>query len=230
MRYYTIVVHIIAFAYMYSTCIHNGSLTHYLLLTGEGGLEVAVTASAHPVSLSFVPEAGLQFSPGPINHAHTQQLTLTNNSDTLPITFNCRVPAHYKVSLRHGKIPPQKSASVEVTFLPHQMGCLVVDGKLCVDVLERENVVVETEYGASHCRTAGQGGREEKEIRSKFDLAASTRPAVVSGPGLKTVLLETATSGTKERLIQMLQVTYFYLIRCIGVTATSRPPSPVRRR
>ena len=183
MRYYTIVVHIIAFAYMYSTCIHNGSLTHYLLLTGEGGLEVAVTASAHPVSLSFVPEAGLQFSPGPINHAHTQQLTLTNNSDTLPITFNCRVPAHYKVSLRHGKIPPQKSASVEVTFLPHQMGCLVVDGKLCVDVLERENVVVETVIvplrGTGEKSTVEQQGKEaEKRKRSAQvnDLAASTRP------------------------------------------------------
>ena len=181
MRYYTIVVHIIAFAYMYSTCIHNGSLTHYLLLTGEGGLEVAVTASAHPVSLSFVPEAGLQFSPGPINHAHTQQLTLTNNSDTLPITFNCRVPAHYKVSLRHGKIPPQKSASVEVTFLPHQMGCL--DGKLCVDVLGRENVVVETVMvplrGTGEKSTVEQQGKEaEKRKRSAQvnDLAASIRP------------------------------------------------------
>ena len=173
----------IAFAYMYSTCIHNGSLTHYLLLTGEGGLEVAVTASAHPVSLSFVPEAGLQFNPAPINHAHTQQFTLSNNSDTLPITFNCRVPAHYKVSLRHGKIPPQKSASVEVTFLPHQMGCLVVDGKLCVDVLERENVVVETVMvplrGTGEKSTVEQQGKEaEKRKRSAQvnDLAASTRP------------------------------------------------------
>ena len=163
----------------YSLIHHIVYLFFSMHAGGDSVLEVAVTASAHPVTLSFIPETGLQFSPTPINHSQSQQLTLTNNSDTLPISFKCRVPAHYKVSQKHGKIPPQKSVSVEVTFLPHQMGCL--DGKLCVDVLERESVVVETvmvPLRGTGEKNVMEQTKEEKRKRSAQvnDLAASIRP------------------------------------------------------
>ena len=147
-------------------------------------LEVAVTASAHPVSLSCTPEVGLDFGSTSVGVPHSQHIQLCNNSATLPVSFNCRVPAHYKTSSLQGKIPPNGTTSLEVVFLPHQLGCL--DGKLSVDVLgvgrERESVTVDSLAvelrGTGEQSRQQRRGREGKKRRSAQldDLATSIRP------------------------------------------------------
>lgn len=149
----------------------------YLL---HSGLEIAVAASAHPVNLSYTPQEGLQFGSAEVNQSCSKQLTLTNKSDCLSISFNCHVPAHFKLSSPRGKIPPGKSILLEVIFLPHQLGCL--DGKLVLDVLgigkENESVVVDTVIiplrGEGERRYAGKERR--RKSAQVDDLAASIRP------------------------------------------------------
>ena len=147
------------------------------------GLEVAVSASAHPISLSCTPDEGLDFGSTPVGLPHSQHVQLCNNSDTLPVSFNCRVPAHYKVSSLQGKIPPNGVSTLEVVFQPHQMGCL--DGKLSVDVLgigrEGQSVVMDTlavplrGTGEQNLQQRGRRGRRRRSAQLD-DLATSVRP------------------------------------------------------
>jgi hypothetical protein len=100
----------------------------------NGPLEVGLTALAVPVDVNLT-------APPTSVTAHDSQLvdfgqcqvgcqlgltlTLTNNSQVLPATFQFRRMAHYSIQPCRGHLQPGQSCDVVATFAPNQIGNFV---------------------------------------------------------------------------------------------------------
>lgn len=94
-------------------------------------MELGLTAAAIPVELDCRPSK-LSFGSCAVGDALLQSLLLVNSSDYLPLNFQCRLPAHFKMSATKGLVNPGESLELDVAFQPRQLGPL--SGSLLISV------------------------------------------------------------------------------------------------
>ena len=145
--------------------------------------ELGLTATALPVELKWQP-GEIDFGSCQNGMPCCKTLLISNDSDTLPLDYKIKLPAHYKADHNKGQIQPIQSCDLTVVFHPRQLGYL--KGFLHIEVLgETQNG-----WGAfdvykvplmGKCLSQGNNiaMRESKKRSQKADLsdlASSIRP------------------------------------------------------
>ena len=145
--------------------------------------ELGLTATALPVELKWQPEE-IDFGSCQNGVPYCKTLHISNDSDTLPLDYKIKLPAHYKIDPNKGQIQPIKSCDLTVVFHPKQLGDL--KGFLYIEVLG----ATQNGWGAfdvykvplmGKCPSQGNNiaVRESKKRSQKADLsdlASSIRP------------------------------------------------------
>ena len=85
-------------------------------------LEVALTGTALPVLVSVSPQTKFQFGDSAVGEHSDMQCTLRNDCHTLPVSYQFRRIAHFLAKPANGKIRPQQSQDVLLSFSPNQIG------------------------------------------------------------------------------------------------------------
>ncbi|XP_075708861.1 cilia- and flagella-associated protein 47 isoform X2 [Rhinoderma darwinii] len=96
-------------------------------------VELAVTGSAFPVTLTFSPGTVYNFKDCLIGERIDIHCSLKNESQFLPVVFGFRKISHFHISPANGKIEAGHSQEVMFSFVPHQVGTFNV--KQLVDIL-----------------------------------------------------------------------------------------------
>ncbi|XP_063809558.1 cilia- and flagella-associated protein 47 isoform X2 [Pseudophryne corroboree] len=96
-------------------------------------VELAVTASAFPVTLAFSPGTIYNFKECLIGERIDILCSLKNESQFLPVVYSFRKISHFHISPANGKLEPGHSQDVMFSFIPHQVGTFKV--KQVVDIL-----------------------------------------------------------------------------------------------
>ncbi|XP_075056414.1 cilia- and flagella-associated protein 47 [Mixophyes fleayi] len=96
-------------------------------------VELAVTASVFPVTLTFSPGPVYNFKECLIGERIDILCSLKNESQLLPVVFNFRKISHFHISPSNGNLEPGYSQDVMFSFIPHQVGIFKV--KQVVDIL-----------------------------------------------------------------------------------------------
>ena len=152
------------------------------ILFNTTGVELGVTVSALPVDISSTPSKQLHFGPSSTGLPHYKQFILYNNSDTLPINYIIRIPAHYKIQPNKGNLSPGAKEEFNVVFHPKQFGGL--NGSLIVDVLgkfgEKKEVIYSHSVSLVGSGIVAESVCKRKETKTNEatlnDLSCSIRP------------------------------------------------------
>ena len=83
---------------------------------------MALTGTALPVLISISPQTKYQFGNCPVGE-HTDMLcTVRNDCNTLPVSYQFRRIAHFLAKPANGKVRPQESQEILLSFSPNQIG------------------------------------------------------------------------------------------------------------
>ncbi|XP_071992034.1 cilia- and flagella-associated protein 47 isoform X2 [Engystomops pustulosus] len=96
-------------------------------------VELAVTGSAFPVTLTFSPGTVYNFKECSIGERIDIYCSIKNESQFLPAVFSFRKISHFHISPANGNIEAGHSQEVMFSFIPHQVGTFNV--KQVVDIL-----------------------------------------------------------------------------------------------
>ncbi|XP_012663036.2 cilia- and flagella-associated protein 47 [Otolemur garnettii] len=89
-------------------------------------VELALTGSGIPVLLQFEPGKILNFSPCVVGEHSELACIIKNQSKSLPVTYNFKKSAHFKIDPEKGKIDEGCIQNVLCSFIPHQIGVFKV--------------------------------------------------------------------------------------------------------
>jgi hypothetical protein len=112
-------------------------------------LEVGLTALAVPVHVDLTAPSTYVTAHDSrlVDFGHCQvksqlglTLTLTNNSQVLPVTFQFRRIAHFSIQPFRGHLLPGQSCDVVATFAPNQIGNISTLPNLRLTMLKLKNL------------------------------------------------------------------------------------------
>ncbi|XP_078264971.1 cilia- and flagella-associated protein 47-like [Rhinoraja longicauda] len=89
---------------------------------GQQRVEVALTGIACPVHLNISPVSKFDFMECLLGEKVNVKGTLRNDSPLLPLNFQFRKMAHFRVTPAKGNLKPGQSMEVVISFAAHQLG------------------------------------------------------------------------------------------------------------
>ena len=99
-------------------------------------IELAMTGTALPVSLSILPSQFINFDKCVVGNIIKESITLNNNSPHLPVHFCIKSSAHFNIDPGSGEIDVNGAKELVFSFLPKQLGNL--RNKFYLDVVGYE--------------------------------------------------------------------------------------------
>ncbi|XP_055987073.1 cilia- and flagella-associated protein 47 [Sorex fumeus] len=89
-------------------------------------VELALTGTGLPVVLQFIPGKVFTFQPCLIGGHSDMICTMHNHSRSLPVSYQFKKAAHFKINPKKGKIDEGCNQVVTCSFIPHQIGIFKV--------------------------------------------------------------------------------------------------------
>uniref|UniRef100_A0A8D0KBY0 Cilia and flagella associated protein 47 n=1 Tax=Sus scrofa TaxID=9823 RepID=A0A8D0KBY0_PIG len=89
-------------------------------------VELALTGSGIPILLHFDPGRVFNFAPCFMGGHSEIQCVIQNRSKLLPVMYNFKKTAHFKIDPQRGKIDEGCMQNVTCSFIPHQVGVFKV--------------------------------------------------------------------------------------------------------
>lgn len=84
-----------------------------------------MTATAMPVLLNIVPKTHIAFGTCDLGAKVDKQLTLTNQSTSMSVSYRFRRIAQFATKPLSGRIKPQQIQEAIVSFVPKQIGEII---------------------------------------------------------------------------------------------------------
>ncbi|XP_054551875.1 cilia- and flagella-associated protein 47 [Talpa occidentalis] len=96
-------------------------------------VELALTGTGLPVLLHFDPGQVLDFAPCFMGECSEITCIMHNHSKSLPVVYDFRKTAHFKIDPQRGKLDEGCIQNVTCSFIPHQVGIFSV--KQCIQII-----------------------------------------------------------------------------------------------